>query len=209
MRLILAALFVVLGVMIVVGATSSVVLNEHDSRLVSTVKGLGYGILLLALCIIALYLFNRPEDRFSEFRSAEAVLQELERRDLLVSANFRAARAFEVQEFDDEGLHYFIELEDDSVLHLSGQYLYHYAPIDDDPEVNQPRLFPCTDFTVRRHREDGYVVDIVCRGRVLVPEVTAQAFTSRDFRKGRVPEDGEILRGRSYEVIKAERINAD
>ena len=35
---------------------------------------------------------------------------------------------------------------------LSGQYLYDYEPISDDPDANEARSFPCTEFTVRRHR---------------------------------------------------------
>ena len=71
-----------------------------------------------------------------------------------------------MEEFEDEGLHYFIELVDGRVLFLSGQYLYDYEPISDDPESNQPRSFPCTEFTVRRHKNDGCVVDLLRAGTV-------------------------------------------
>ena len=43
---------------------------------------------------------------------------------------------------------HFLELSDESVMCLYGQYLYEYEPIDDDPELNQPRLFPTSEFSV-------------------------------------------------------------
>ena len=61
-------------------------------------------------------------------------------------------RAFGVKEFEDEGLHYFLELTDGRVLVLSGQYLYDYEAISDDSETNRPRAFPCSEFTLRRHK---------------------------------------------------------
>jgi hypothetical protein len=50
-----------------------------------------------------------------------------------------------------------------------GSYLYDYEQITDDPELNQPRTFPCSRFTVRRHKTAGYVVDIACAGDSLIP----------------------------------------
>ena len=74
---------------------------------------------------------------------------------LIVDTPFQATRAFGVEDYGDEGSHYFLELADGSgILALCGQYLYAYEPITDDPELNQPRRFPCTSFTVRRHRTE-------------------------------------------------------
>lgn len=100
-----------------------------------------------------------------------------------------------MREFEDEGLHYFLELADGRVLFMSGQYLYDFEPISDDPEMNQPRSFPCSEFTVRRHTKEGYVVDMVCGGTVLEPEVSAPPFEKSDWRGNRVPEDGQVISG--------------
>jgi hypothetical protein len=97
-----------------------------------------------------------------------------------------------VEEFEDEGLH----------------YLYDYEPISDDPELNQPRSFPCTEFTVRRHKKDGYVVDIVRGGTVLEPEVMAPAFGNKVWRAKRIPEDGQVITSASYDDLKREHTGA-
>ena len=97
-----------------------------------------------------------------------------------------------MEEFEDEGLH----------------YLYDYEPISDDPELNQPRSFPCTEFTVRRHKKDGYVVDIVGGGTVLEPEVMAPAFGNKVWRAKRIPEDGQVITSASYDDLKREHTGA-
>src|SRR5262245_21050528 len=60
--------------------------------------------------------------------SDESQVLRLQKKDDLISGDFKARRAFMVDEFEDEGIHYFIELEDNSILFLSGQYLYDYEP---------------------------------------------------------------------------------
>ena len=116
-------------------------------------------------------------------KSHEEHIRELEGLGLVESSAFHATRAFAVGEYEDEGLHYFIELADGAVLFLSGQYLYDFAPITDDAELNQARSFPCSEFTVRRHRKEGYVVDIICGGTVLEPEVEAPPFGKKVWKR--------------------------
>ncbi len=129
---------------------------------------------------------------------------DLDARGLLQRQSFRALHAFAVEEFEDEGPHYYIELADGKVLYLNGQYLYDFEPISDDPEVNQPRLFPCSEFEVLRHKDAGYVIDIVRSGKVIEPELTARPYNKAEWKRG-VPEDGEIITDRTYEGIKRER----
>ncbi len=48
-------------------------------------------------------------------------------------------------------------------------------------------------------------MDILCRGRVLEPEVVAPPFDESDYRRGTEAEDGEIIRDRTYDQLKEER----
>lgn len=160
---------------------------------------------LPAAMVVALFLFNGPgfKPRLRRQSLAERI-GDLEAQGLLQRQRFQANRAFEVRESEDEGLHYFIELSDGQVLFLSGQYLYDYEAITDDPEGNRPRTFPCTEFEVLRHAIAGYVLEIRCSGTVLEPETTAPAFGRQDFERG-IPEDGDVITDRGYDAIKAER----
>jgi hypothetical protein len=116
--------------------------------------------------------------------------------ELLVSQSYVALRVFQVEEVEDEGLHYYLELDDGTVLFLSGDYLY------DDETPN----FPCSRFTIRRHRDHGYVFDLQCDGEALQPEVVAPPFTADDHDHDRVPDDGTILTT-PYDELKRERLS--
>jgi hypothetical protein len=206
MRLVAAGCFVFVGLLIMVNILGSLDLME---RAPSWVVGSGLAIFMLLLIGIAQWSFNaRGIDPMSG-KSAEEHLRELERSGLLESKDYRAVRAFAVVELEDEGSHYFLELADGSVLFLSGQYLYEYEGIDDDPGANQPRTFPCADFTVRRHKTEGYAIDIQCRGPVLEPEVLAPSFTAADYDGDRTPEDGQLITDRTYDEVKRERLSTD
>ena len=165
---------------------------------------------MLGSMIASLILFNMPGYHPSmPGKTIEEYVAELQEKDMLISEPFTAKRAFQVEEFEDEGSHYYIELADGAVLYLNGQYLYDYEEITDDPEYNQPRRFPCTQFTIRRHKTEGYVVDIICGGDVLHPEIVALSFEESDMKRGLIPEDGQIFRDRSYEQLKHERVKGE
>jgi hypothetical protein len=198
MRLVLAALFVVGGMAAAVGLLGEAGAIDRAPWAL----GAGLAILMLALSVAALALFNPWWADPLRRMTPDDLLRRLEGEGLLASADFQARRAFGAREANDEGLHYFLELVDGRVLYLNGQYLYDYEPISDDPEVNRPRRFPCTDFTVRRHKAEGYVVGLVCRGTVMEPELMAPPLTGRARRSIGAPGDGQVLADRPYDLLK-------
>jgi len=204
MRAVLAGLFTFGGLLVCV---SLVYHYFPDGFGPPWLMGIFFVLLLFVLAGVSLFLFNKRGCRPSlSGKSVAEQIAELESQGLLVSETFQATRAFQVEEFEDEGSHYFIELADRGVLYLNGQYLCDYEPITDDPELNQPRRFPCSRFTVQRHKTAGYVVDIVCTGEVLPVECEAPPFDKTDGKRGLIPEDGQVFRDRSYEQLKSERL---
>ena len=158
---------------------------------------------LVISIIAALILFNGRRTR--PFQSGDAYLAELQEKGLLVSQNLEARRAFEVNEFEDEGSHFFVELTDGSVLFLTGQYLYDYrGPAKSEGDGNTS--FPCSEFTILRHKETNHVVDIICAGQALPIECEVPPFSKEDFENELVPADGQVIRDRSYNEIKKERL---
>lgn len=201
MRVIPAALFVFACMIATIGVLDS---SFHGRQFPWWAKLVG-GLAMFASLAAALVLFNNKTYRLRfRRRSLEEIVAELEVSGALERRSFQAKRAFAVDEYEDEGLHYYIELADGRVLYLEGQYLYDYAAIDDDPELNQPRSFPCTEFEILRHKDEGYVLDIVCGGSVLEPEVTTAAFTMEEVRRAPL-EDGQVIADRSYDSLKQER----
>lgn len=195
MRMFAVGLFVYFGLIAAIATLSTFVDRPLSPQLLSLITLLIF--VLLVVCAMAISSRRR---RKSIAPRQFQTLEELEAAGLLVSEDYTARRAFQVEEVEDEGPHYFIELADGRVLYLNGQYLYEYEPGWDEDSVE--RRFPCSDFTLRRHRDWRYVEEVICRGTVIEPELTAPPFSSRDFDEGELPEDGEILRI-SYEQIKA------
>jgi|ERR1043166_874607 hypothetical protein len=195
-RLLLAAL-VTFGALLASAALAFNILPKDSSPIL---VGIVLAAVLIGIGLVTLVLFN-----LGRRYKTGPTLEELEAGGLVVSTEYKAKRAFEVEEFEDEGLHYFIELADGSVLYLNGQYLYEYQPGPDGSPVDPAASFPNTDFTVRRHRTEGYVLDILCRGSLLKPELVARPFAEKQCEG--LPEDGQIIRDCSYNQIKAECSN--
>ena len=158
-----------------------------------------YSVILPILFFGAIYLVwkidNYKKTKSQNFPSVE----ELENAGLLQRDHFRVLRAFQVDEFDDEGPHYFIELEDKRVLFLSGQYIMEYEGYIDG-DINEPRTFPCVEFEILRNRSNKDAMQILCLGAVIEPECLAPPFTPKD----KIPQDGEIISDRSYDEIRRE-----
>ena len=95
-------------------------------------------------------------------RAETQTIEQLDQQGLILREKCEARRAFQVEEFEDEGCQYFIELKNGSVLFLCGQYLYDYEPADGRFEARRPRTFPCTEFTLLRHKETGDILDVFC-----------------------------------------------
>jgi hypothetical protein len=198
MRKVFAGLFVFAGMIAGIGLISRI---WGDNPSIWTMV-LFVGLYLPMVFALAYFLFNLGVPRPWSPTAAD-IARRLDEQGLLIAEQFRALRALEVNEFEDEGLIYFLELESGGVLFLSGQYLYDY-----DARTDGSRSFPSTEFTVRLHKEKGHVVDIVCGATVLEPEVVATSLRDMGFKDGKVPEDGEIIRDRTYDEIKAHALRA-
>ena len=201
MRLVLAAISFLIGLFLIATALTTLLPENAPEWLT--------GVAILVGAGLALYLTNKLVNvrgsRFWSLSRAPESVEQLEQEGLLSSTEFRATRAFQVEEFHDEGSNYFLELRDGSVLFLSGHYFHEHEPLEFDDRIVQQREFPCTEFVVRR-RDDGGVVDIQCRGRVLEPEVVTSPFPEEDVKNEVLPKDGDIISSSTYDEVKAARL---
>lgn len=160
--------------------------------LADTNPELGERILVVGFCatLFVLGLLAWRGARKSGFDAVAAETERLKNAGLLLSQPYVVQRAFRIAESAVEGPHYFLETDDGRVLYLAGQYLYQ----EDDNE-----LFPTPAFTIVRHADHGYVVDLVCEGERLSLEADLPACPqSWDGL-----EDGQWLRGSFDELLAA------
>jgi hypothetical protein len=194
MRLLLAALFVFGSILFVVA-----LLGDRMEQISPLLLGPVLALLFLALCHLALVAFNSGVEKPQSSEDYAQQLQAWEELGLITTTEFHATRAFEVAEVEDEGRHLFLELQDGSVLYLTGQYLY--GPYDDEHGQEPPPPFPCREFTLKRH-QDGWVVDLICHGPPLDYETLEPAFWDSPTWVNRYPDDGDILIDRTYDELK-------
>jgi len=150
-------------------------------------------------------LVNAPGTKFWSLARAPEPAEQPEQEGLLVSMAYRATRYFQVEESQEEGPHYFIELHDGSVLYMNGRYLAAFGPRKFLNLINYSRKFPCTEFVVIRDRYDDCVVDIRCSDSVLEPEIVMPPFEEHDLQGVMTLQDGDIITSRTYEEMKASR----
>ena len=136
-----------------------------------------------------------------------ATAEERERRlraeNLLREESYRAVRSFEVEQYEDEGRHLFVELVGGSVLYLTGQYLYDYG-IDPDgtPDAGSD-TFPASSFDLVFHRTQGHLFRIVPSGMKLPPVETFPPYQPGEYERGLVPEDLDVISSHTFDELLA------
>jgi hypothetical protein len=204
MRLLIAASSFLIGLFVIT--------RTFIAFLPANAPGWLTGIVILVGFCLSLFLTNKLVNvrgtKFWSFSRAPEPREQSDQEGLLISTRYRATRAFQVRELTDEGSHYFIELHDGSVLYMGGRYLSAFEPNKLLKLIERPRKFPCTEFIVRRDRDDGCVVDIQCQGSVLEPEIVTPPFEKQDFQSAMMPQDGDVVTTRTYDEMKTLRLRA-
>jgi hypothetical protein len=107
------------------------------------------------------------------------------------STTYRISDAVAVAEQEDEGLSYYLLLDDGRTLFLSGQYLYEPTDLG----------FPWETFEVVHVASGSWVLRIVPLGPPIAPSWTRGPFSAVERRSGAIPADGTIER-RDFEKLK-------
>lgn len=136
----------------------------------------------------------------------QPTVEELKTQGMVETTDYSATRAIMVEEFDDEGLFYLVDVGEGRTLCLAGQELYDFEPLDGEVDGEDlPRRFPNTRFSVLRHREQEYILDLLCHGEPFEPLHIFQNFTPRDFKRKLVPVDEQIIREFTFDELIASK----
>jgi hypothetical protein len=87
-------------------------------------------------------------------------------------------KAWQVEQQEDEGLHFFLELASGGTVFLSGQFLY---------EPFEARIFPSAGIRVSLDRPSGTVLALQCLGPRIAIERTLAAFSEEELNAGLYP----------------------
>jgi hypothetical protein len=105
----------------------------------------------------------------------------------------KTSRVFKRKDPEDFGPHYYIDLGTDSeykTLFIWGQYLMDF----------KRKTFPCTEFELVKTKR-GLVINLIPGGQYLKPEKTLKAYSMKDYRDGKVPDDGQLLKVCMDEIV--------
>lgn len=139
---------------------------------------------------LAWYVYVQRRHRRSHRRSAAGMAREAAAGHVK-STTYTIRDAVAVEESEDEGLSFYLLLDDGRTLFLSGQYLY--EPVEAG--------FPWTSFELVRAPVAGYVMRMVSHGPSLRPSRTRAPFTGAEYRSRVVPDDGDIAT-RDFDALK-------
>jgi hypothetical protein len=110
----------------------------------------------------------------------------------------KAVNAIELEEIEDEGSTFFLDLGDGDILFLQGRYLYDLVwsedlgkEDEDLDELEKKGKFPNREFNLVRALNSGGVLRIECLGKRFSPfkRLDPEAFEAP------LPKDGEIFKG--------------
>lgn len=116
------------------------------------------------------------------------------RRDELLSSIYHAHRALELRDPGTNDGWYLIELDTGKVLCLWDNLPS--GPLGFDPAKSEGRRFPCTEFTILRHKIEGFTAEVICAGQVIKPVTLELPEHFDDWVYTDLPKDGESFRTR-------------
>lgn len=99
--------------------------------------------------------------------------------------------AIEIEEDEEMGIGYFLDVGENKTLFLIGKYLY---------KQNLP-FFPSTNLKIIRAPQSGIVLDIIVNGEYLPPMENLAPFSHEDYASGKVPIDGELINKPLKELV--------
>jgi hypothetical protein len=135
------------GMLIPIAGYSSNIVNKTSAFLIAI--SLGY------VCLPILLLNIWPEPKNRKFKSLEDALWNGK----LLTTEYMACAVAQIEETEDEGLHFLVTTETDETIFLSGQYL---------DELVQNNKFPSERFRIFKNKDSGQTYGIEPIGKPLV-----------------------------------------
>ena len=153
--------FPILGALLALGRWIPALRDDNAVGIVTSPLGL----------LVFAWVFIRARASSKRDRSSLESLRHIHERELREGTaevtRYRVVDAIQVEEYEDEGSHYFLLLEDGRVLYESGQHLY---------ELEALRRFPSTIVEIHSTSHVGRLLDVKGVGDYLPPSALLPPF---------------------------------
>ena len=91
-----------------------------------------------------------------------------------------------------------LDIGNNKILCLYGQYLYDFEPIDDDPEQNQSRKFPTKQFSQIKRLKDNFILQLIPGSDVIEPIIVKEPKIKEFYKLNPKLIDGKIIENLSF-----------
>ncbi len=173
LRLLIVAIVSTFLLIPIAGFSSNIIKNEILLFIVSFTTG------YVIVPIILLRLW--PEKQVStELDTLDHALE----KGLIATCEYSISEAVEIEEFEDEGLHYLLSISPTKTLSLFGQYLYAYSELSN---------FPSTRIRLFVHTKNNLCYGVECIGNKLEKVSTMEPASPEAWGAKVVPYDMEII----------------
>lgn len=99
-------------------------------------------------------------------------------------SDFEIFAAIEIEEFEDEGVTYLLDIGENKTLCLTGQYLY---------EPIETGSFPSEKIRVLWHKTENFTFGIEFVGAKIIPQRKLPPVTENQIKSGVIPGDREVV----------------
>lgn len=151
-----------------------------------------WGLLLMFMTLVLAVLV----DRWISVRRSKRILDADIVEDLALgnaeTCTVEVRQAVEVQEFEDEGMGFYLETDEGKTLFLQGQYLYDL------------KGFPSTRIEITRALKSRTVLELKCLGLPMTISSKLPPFSPKDHESGRAHYDGDVINKNIHEIVGSE-----
>jgi hypothetical protein len=142
---------------------------------------------ILAIVTFLTYIFDK---KMFDYKYTKSDIES----GIVTTYKVKTNRVIKRKDPEDFGPHYYIDLDSEGeykTLFIWGQYLMEF----------KRKTFPCTEFELVKTKQ-GQVIKLIPGGQYLKPERTLKAYAMKDYRAGKVPDDGQLLKVSLDEIVE-------
>lgn len=180
LRLIVIAVVCTMLLIPVAGFASNIVSNGPFLIAIS------FGLAYVVFPAILLQIWPAPKGK--KFKSMQDALWDGE----LLTVEYEARTVAQIEELEDEGLHFLVTIDGGQTLCLSGQYLY--GPVERN-------VFPSERIRVFKNRVTGLFYGIEPLGKALDTWTIYDPFTVERAKSDFMVQDGELYAQPIMEIV--------
>lgn len=180
-RLLVVAMVSTFLLIPIAGYSSNIIKNEILLIIVSFISGY--------VIVPAILLKLWPErEGINEVETLDLALE----KGLIKTIEYSVDKVVEIEESEDEGLHYLMSISPDKTLSLFGQYLYPYGELD---------KFPSTKIRLFIHMGNNLCYGIECAGDKINEVDQLDPPTPEAWAAGVVPYDLDIIEKPLVDIV--------